>query len=570
MRLRILTAIVVLSLLLSPAHPRPALGAEHISTTPGGGQALAPLAFDNETVYYGDIVVNGTRRLVIRDVNFTLFGSIIAKDRATVIIENALLTLNLTERDQYNITIRDYSNLTIKNSLVRSASGVYLFNLYLFNKTKAYFEEARFENSLEWYGSANVLVKNSKVRWVTCYGSVVVNITNSEVQFALSASDNARVWLWNTKAAMLSALLRARLTAVDCVVSGLGIKCYDDAILWLINVTRPDGGKPDIYFRTAKEAVAYVAWHVRATVSLEGAPVAGAEVKAFFPNGSLAALGLTDENGQIAFDLLEAVVRPSGTEQLGNYTFRASYGQLLGEKGAEVKANTEVLIELLSTLIITCLDGDGEPVGGIKLVLSSLSYMRTSITNTSGMCAFALLSPGSYAIEAYFMGVKVAHASPIEISSVNIYEHVLSCAIYDLLVLVIDQEGSPIAGAHVALTFPDGTAVAEASTNSSGVAVLENIPAHNYMLSIEAEGFSKASVEISLEREDQLETVKLSPVQPERPPIPVELLAAGAAVAIIIPLVLFIVMRARRKAGEEAGVEGAEGGAGELGEERSS
>ena len=563
MWLRILTATVVLLLLTSPTHALSAPGPIPVSPATGREAIPMPGVFDNETVYHGDIVVNGTRRLVIRDVNFTLFGSIIAKDHATVIIENALLTLNLTEKDQYNITIRDYSNLTIKSSLVRSASGVYLFNLYLFNETRAYFEEARFENSHEWYGSAKVVVKNSKVRWVTCYGSVVVNVTNSEVQIALSASDNARVWLWNTKAAMLSALLKAELKAVDCVVSGPGIKCYDDARVWLVNVTGPGGGRPKISFMMAKKAVAYVAWHVRSIVSLSGAPVKGAEVIAFFQNGSVATSGLTDASGSITLDLLEAVVRPSGEERMGSYTLMARYGQLVGEAEVEVEGNTEVLIEVLSTLVITCLDGDGEPVKGVKLELSGQARTCTSATNASGACAFVLLSSGSYSIEAYFMGVRVASAH-IEIADVGLYERSLSCAIYDLAILVVAQDGSPVANAHVILTLPNGTQIAEGLTNASGVVVFDNLPASNYTLSIEAEGFLKASVEISLEHEDQLEEIELKPAQPERPPLPVELVMAGA-VAVIVPLVAFLALKKWRRRAAEGEEEGGEGKGAEEG-----
>ena len=544
-------------MLISSIHARPALKIGQKTVDLREELDFAPSTFDNETVYYGDLVVDGTRMLVIRDVNFTLFGSIIAKDNATVIIENALLTLNLTKKDQYNITIRDYSNLTIKSSLVRSASGVYLFNLYLFNETRAYFEEARFENSHEWYGSAKVVVKNSKVRWVTCYGSVVVNVTNSEVQIALSASDNAKVWLWNTKAAMLSALLRAELKAVDCVVYGPGIKCYDDARVWLVNVTGPGGGKPNISFpMMARKAVVYMAWHVQAFVSLGGAPAEGAEVAAFFPNGTLAASGMTDASGSLVLDLLEAVIRPSGEEHVGNYTLRASYGQLLGETEVEVEANTEVLVELLSTLIITCLDGDGEPVEGAKLELSGPSGIYVSTTDASGACTFVLLSSGSYVVKAYFMGIEVARAPSIGITDVKVYKHVLYCAIYDMIVSVIDQEGSPVANAHVVLSFQNGTKIAEAWTNASGIAVLENMPAYNYTLSVEAEGFLKTSVKISLEHEDQFEEIKLSPAQPERPSFPIELFVAGT-VAVVIPLALFLAMKLRQKRkareGEEEG-----------------
>jgi len=552
LRLHIAIAIAVL-LLLSPLArlpPAPGSGGEALAHEPGPG----PLAFDNETVYHGNLVVNGTRKLVIRNVNFTLFGSIIAKDHATVIVENAILILNLTEMYQYNITMMDYSNLTIRNSLVRSASDVFLFNLYLFNETRAYFEEAMFENSLEWYGSAEVVVKNSRVRWVTCYGSVVVNVTNSEVQIALSASDNARVWLWETRAAMLLALSRATLVAVDCVVFGLGIRCYHDATVWLINVTGPDGAKPDISFRMAEEAVAYVAWHVRSIVVLEGRPVEGADVVVFFPNGSTAARGLTNEHGEIAFDLLECVMRPSGPQYVGNYTLRASYGQLLGEAKVEVRGNVDVHIDLLATLVITCLDGDGEPVGGVRLELSRLapqapSRVRTSTTNASGMCTFVLLGPGSYVARAYLMGVEVGSASPIEITSIRVYELVLSCAINDLIISVVDQGGSPIEGAHVVLALPNGTEIADASTNASGTAIFENIPARNYTIYVEAEGFSKASLEVSLEHEDQLEIIKLEPVQPERPLPPTSLLIGGIIAACAIPLLAILILKKRRKAG---------------------
>ena len=565
MRLRILTAIVVLLLLTPPAQARPLPGLKGASTAPPQERNIAPLALDNETVYHGDLVVNGTRKLVIRDVNFTLFGSIIARDWATVIIENAVLTLNLTRMGEYNITIMDHSNLTIRNSLVRSASGVYLFSLYLFNETRAFFEEARFENSLEWYGSAEVVVRNSRVRWVMCYGSVVVNVTDSEVWIALSATDNARVWLWRTVAATLMALSRATIVAVDCVVKEFGIRCYHDAVVRLVNVTKPGGGKPDISFVMADKAVVYVAWHVRAAISLEGEPVEGAEVIAFFPNGSVAVSGLTDADGAVEFALLEAIVRRSGIQYVGNYTLRASYGQLLGEARVEVEDNIDVLIELLATLIVTCLDGDGAPVEGVRLELSGPgapgpAQVSTSITNASGTCSFPLLSPGSYEVRAFLMGIEVAYAPSLEITAVDVYELVLPCSIYDLLVSVVGPDGSPISGARVVLLLLNGTEVAEATTNASGIAVFENLPAYNYTLSVEADGFAEVSVGISLVREDQLETIKLEPSVPERPFLPGELYIGIAVAALALPLLAVLVIRGRKKAkkaepGEEGGEE---------------
>ena len=495
--------------------------------------------------------------LVIKDVNLTLYGSIIARDQSKIVIENSILTLALTKPDEYNITIMDHATIEVLNSVVRSSSEEYWFSLYLFNETKAFFEAASFENSHEFYGSAEVTIRNSRVWWVLCYGSVVMNITDSVVELVLSATDEARVFMWKTEAAMLSALSSATIRAVDCRVGELGVTCYHHAKIWLTNVTSTTGGPISILVEKPErpdEAAVYVGWHVDILVRREGEPVADAEVEVLFQNGSLAGSGRTGPDGLVRLDLLQMIVKAEGAIYVGNYTIRASCGALVGEETISLTGNMGVPVDLLATLSITCLDGDEEPVEGVEVVLTSPEHpsLRLELpTAEDGTCAFTLLRPGFYSLRAYYMGVEVASVASIRITSIRLYALQLNCSIYDLRVLVRAPDGSPVGGAHIIIALLNGTQVAEATTNSSGVAILENLPATSYRLVIEAEGFKTAKLIVKLEREDQVAEVALEPLAAGPGIMPELVAAAVAGVLTVSAAIVSVRARARKRQAEE-------------------
>jgi len=511
------------------------------------------LAYENQTKY-GDLFVNGSRRLVLRNGNFTIEGSIVARDNATVIIENAIVNMNLTRPGQYNITMWDNTSLTIRDATVRSLNPSYQFFLRLFNKSRAFFSGARFEHSQEWYGSSEVRVENSKVFWVRCCGAVRTNMTRSEVQVMLSAEGTSRVWLTDCRIQMLSAFSSSRVRVVDCQINDK-VVCYNDAFVWLVNVSTPKIKVPR--FLTDKARVC-VSWYLDATVLLGGSPVEGAEVSAYFKdNGTLAASGATGPGGIVRLVLTQAViVKGNLTEHVGNYTLRASHGQLMSRPLAvTVRGNSAVVLELLATLALRCLDGDGLPVGGVLVLLtksSSLIAKGEGLTGDDGLALFTALEAGLYEVRAMYMGVEVGRLEGINITAVDVYGYDLPCSIYDLHVAVRGPGGSPVSGAVVSLYFTNGTLVASTLTNSSGVASFENLPATTYKLVVEARGFRRSEKLIELEAEDQVEELVLEALGTGLPSSLAMAMAISAALPVAAGLI-YVWLLAKKAASSSSG-----------------
>lgn len=558
---RILLILILISLLVPtpPARtPPPARVEEGASPSrpigPRPALDLGPRAavFTNNSVYKGDLVVNGSGRLIIRDVNFTITGNIIARDEAVVIIENAVVNMNVSRTGEYSITMWDRTNLTIREATVRSLNPDYQFYLFLYNETKALFFKAKFEHSLEWYGSSEVRVLESKVRWVRCCGAVRTNLTYSEVQVLLSAEGISRVWLYRCWVWTLRAFRRAWVEAVDCQV-GYSVVCYNDATMRLINVTAEK-----IYVSTilADKAKIYIMWYLDVTVLLEGSPVEGAEVLAFFPNGSLAASGTTDASGHLRLILIERILRKNDVLELANYTLRALHGQLASrDLGITLVGNKEVVLDILATLVLKCSDGDGEPVEGLRLELSRKEYPKGLIrvhTNRTGFGVFFALSTGSYELRAYYLGVEVLSMAGINISKVDVYRLDLNCPIYDLHVLVKGMSCGPLEGVYVHLYLINGTHMGTVLTNASGIASFSNLPATSYKVVVEADGFRRVEKVVKLTEEDQVEEFSLEIAKEGLPLWFLPTMFAGALSLVLIPTA-YVVWKAFRISRELGG-----------------
>ncbi|HDI01325.1 MAG TPA: carboxypeptidase regulatory-like domain-containing protein [Candidatus Bathyarchaeota archaeon] len=546
-----LASLLAVLLVLAFAHEALAPTAAWASPTPKLlseelGPRTCPSPIGNVTTYYGDLVASGSETLVIRDVDFTLYGSLIAMDQATVVIENAILTLCEVGGEMGNITIRDEAYIEVTNSTIR---GEGIFYLYLLNETRAVFQGAVFEHSHEFYGAAEVTVLNSKVVWVDCFGSVRVSINNTIVEFLLAATDDARVWIRNSRVGtaypgILRAQRNAVIEAYDCAVSSRA-DCYDNSTLWLLNVSSPSVEVIPPGPGEVGRAAIYVGWHLNVSVLLGDEAVSGAEVRAYFPNGSLAYEGATGPGGYVDMLLLEKVLhvvdRTAVEDVVRDYTIRAYYGDLEGEASVSLDGNKELYVSLLSTLLVTCLDGDGEAAGGVEVRLEPLGARR--YTGVDGRALFTLLEPGSYELTAYYMGLKVAGPEVVDITDIMAYNVELSCAIYDLIVIVLNTKGEPISGATVRLLFANGTSLYNSLTDASGRVEFKNIPATTYKLVVEASGYKEAYQVVKLESEGQEVEFRLEAEQVMPGYLPY---VAGGAIAIVV-VVAIVVLLMRRK-----------------------
>ena len=504
-------------------------------TTPPQGRALS---VGNITEHHGDLVVGGNDKLVIRNAYFTLYGSLIARDQATVIIENATLVVCPLDSRPSNITVRDNAYIRILSSKVTAPPGN-PFNLYLCSNSVAFFSETTFENSHEYYGASEVTVINSTVYWVDCYGTARVNITDSVAMVHLAATDDARLWIRNSKAPLIHAHRNAFVYAADCSID-LEVLCYNDAVMWLVNVSSP---RVEIALPfVGMKARIYVSWYLDVRVLLAGEPVGGALVEIFYPNGSLAESGYTGDEGVLTTTLFEKIlyVGRDGSPRenyVGNYLVRASYERLLGETNITLDENKEMSVDLLSSLTVRCLDGDGEPVEGVEVRLAPIGSKACS--NEEGTVYFAPLDEGTYEITAYYMGVRVAGPETVEITGISAYDLDLPCAIYDLIVLVLSTDGGPVGGAEVELYFANGTFLYKALTDASGRVEFKNLPATSYRLVVTASGYTEASHTLMLEEEGQQVKFTLERQGSSLSYMPFVAAGIGIAVALVAGLALY-------------------------------
>lgn len=141
---------------------------------------------------------------------------------------------------------------------------------------------------------------------------------------------------------------------------------------------------------------------IHGTVSIGGSPVDGAQVSLTGPGGIREVI--TVASGEFAFDNLPA----------GLYTLAGSLGGVACEtESAHIQSGNIVTASIdcsaaqprLTTSISGTVDADGEPLGGVQVMIAGLVFTgalgtRTVRADTAGRFTFAELTAGTYTVTA--------------------------------------------------------------------------------------------------------------------------------------------------------------------------
>jgi len=197
------------------------------------------------------------------------------------------------------------------------------------------------------------------------------------------------------------------------------------------------------------------------------------------------------------------------------YTFNVTYfGVKVGE--GSLTLSSEGQMETVSLWIydwnIKLLDGDGEalPNTKVEVYLWDGSLWGELRTTDKGFIRLLNFPSESYTFKAYWKGVKVLDVT-LPLTSEEQTNNI-QCAVFDLVVRVVDEEGNGLPNADVTLFWMNGTAITTTSTNSTGHTVFENMPGTTYSIKVTLEEYKDAREDITLTGEDQLIIITLQPL----------------------------------------------------------
>jgi len=277
----------------------------------------------------------------------------------------------------------------------------------------------------------------------------------------------------------------------------------------------------------------------RVTATESGAPIAGARVVLFLtPQGARVSFArpaeaITDQDGRFAFDGLAAGGYNLDVRKTGYVAFPDTNGRphIVQVAAGQAAVNVDVQLQKGAIIAGRVLDATGQPLADVGV----MALRRTSVgsqerylprsgpgeTNDIGEFRVAGLAPGDYIVAAtprgqspfggpgiappaesasrttqvttYYPGTRdEATAQTIHVAAAqtvdNVVFTILSAPAYRISGVVVDEAGSPVAGAMVMLMHdPRGGSFmgpqGNARSRDDGTFVVSTVPAGTYRLS---------------------------------------------------------------------------------------
>lgn len=291
----------------------------------------------------GDIVVSGTDTYPIANGTFIRNGSIIVKDSATLIIQNANLTIQQSYSMQYNITIEDFAKVIVENSTVRS---VYDLLLSSWGQSKIQITDSEIRTlRTEFAGISNVIITNSTVDDVEGGMFANISITKSNIGRIVAGCcpPDSTISVLNSTINKIEAAFNSTMIVVASKVQK--VLCYDNATVRLLSST------VDMMWPPIDNGIIFVSWRLTVTVTLNARPIQGAIVEVFYlHNGSLVGTGTTGLDGGVELVLHEKIVNSTGTEYVGNYTVKTSYVNTFSQTDVELTEDKKIDMALMDAI----------------------------------------------------------------------------------------------------------------------------------------------------------------------------------------------------------------------------
>jgi len=193
-------------------------------------------------------------------------------------------------------------------------------------------------------------------------------------------------------------------------------------------------------------------------------------ISIFIPNTLLENLGLTIEN-------VHAFIEG---EPVSYVVDACPDGYLLTISYTHSSHVIEVVFSDI-TLITTVKDSNNRVIrsANVKLYREG-ALVEEGYTDDAGRATFNNLASGEYEVKTFHLGVLVK-TDPVTLT--EHYDYSILCPVYDLTVQVFDMIPSPLPGASVTASLPDGTVLFSGTTDAAGNVIFYQAPASEYKIS---------------------------------------------------------------------------------------
>ena len=498
------------------------------------------LEIENSTVLDWSLCLLDSSALTVLDSEI---GSALCSDHSRIVMSNV---------DFYWVVCRAHS----RARLVNCRGG----ELACLNETSVRVEDSKLGISFELRGfSGNITLVEGLVERCYFEAGVSLNVTDCLVEFwHLALIDCSDVRVVGSQLAGLLCYGTTDAEVVGSLVVNLALygssralaltsnvgsaSCCGSSRLVLVGSTYAEVDVED-------SAKVLVYWFLTAITTLLGEPISEVAVEVYVAsNDTLVASGTTDREGKACFVLLEKTVEAGGEAPVGPYEVVASYGPYVEEALIELTSNETIGLELGYTVELRCVDGDGEAVEGLLVRATSGDLVLSTTTGADGWATIEALPAQDVMLEVYMWGVPVAKLSLTWGANYtgDVVLDPVACAVYDLRIQVLDENGNPVVGADVSLVWPNGTGIMTRPTGSGGWAVFENVPSGPYKLKVSKGGYETTWSDVVLMEEDQEHAVVLRSAAP--PPIsPWVLISVGVGVGVVA-LLGFLALAMRKRA----------------------
>ena len=303
---------------------------------------LSQVEYSNVTAHTGDIILEGTDVMLIKDAKFELNGSLLMSGDSTLILDNAEL-YPAFGRWIESYELHDNAKIIMKRG---SSIGSMIFSFRLYDNAVLNVTDSTVEKSVEGMGlgiriqsfgsyfrvlsGAVLQMYDSSAQVVQCCGdSQIVNSTIEE----LTVDQNAKI---------VDSHIKALTVRGGNGQAPYPLSCY------LINSTYEDINK-DVF----DKGTLYVGWHLTVILEDTGQAIEGAKVAVYYvTNGSLAEQKTTSGDGKAQFDLVEWRITELGSQYVGDYRIKVSYGITEPEKTITLSSSQELVFSEFSVVWI--------------------------------------------------------------------------------------------------------------------------------------------------------------------------------------------------------------------------
>jgi hypothetical protein len=320
-------------------------GTAETEVTTDSSFVFSQVEYQNVTAYTGDIILDGTDVMLIKDAKLELNGGLLMRGDSTLILDNAEL-YPAFGRWQESYELHDNAKIVMKRG---SSIGSGIFNFRLYDNSLLDVTNSKVEKSVEGMDTGiRIQSFGSYFRVLSMLIGGVLEMHNSSAQVVGCDGDSQIV---NSTIDELTVDQNARI--VDSQIKSLTVRggngqaphplsCY------LINSTYGNLNK-DAF----DKGTLYVGWHLNVTVEDAGQIVKGAKVEVYYvTNGSLAQQKVTSSDGKAQFDLVEWKLTELGNQYVGDYRIKASYGTTETQTITLTSSQELVISESSTTWII--------------------------------------------------------------------------------------------------------------------------------------------------------------------------------------------------------------------------